>query len=227
MASPSRPRVIAAGTIGNLLEWYDFAIYGYFAASIGRVFGPIMIVWFVTIAALGIKGIVRNPAVLLAVNPMNAAGFPILSLITWLPLVGGVIIMSVRGDEATVASNARWTALWTSLIVLVLSIVLWVKFDTGESGFQFIEQIPWLPEYGVGYKMGVDGISVLFVLLSTLLTPICILSSWECITRSVRAGPPLRSRGSSFGTICHETPNLSLSHPHWPAQSVPSRSFDQ
>ena len=52
---------------------------------------------------------------------MNAAGFPILSLITWLPLVGGVIIMSVRGDEATVASNARWTALWTSLIVLVLS----------------------------------------------------------------------------------------------------------
>jgi NADH-quinone oxidoreductase subunit M len=72
------------------------------------------------------------------VNPMNAAGFPILSLITWLPLVGGVIIMSVRGDEATVASNARWTALWTSLIVLVLSIVLWVKFDTGEPGFQFV-----------------------------------------------------------------------------------------
>jgi NADH-quinone oxidoreductase subunit M len=117
---------------------------------------------------------------------MNAAGFPILSLITWLPLVGGLIIMSVRGDEATVASNARWTALWTSLIVLVLSVVLWVKFDTGEAGFQFVEEIPWLPEYGVGYKMGVDGISVLFVLLSTLLTPICILSSWECITRSVR-----------------------------------------
>jgi NADH-quinone oxidoreductase subunit M len=117
---------------------------------------------------------------------MNAAGFPILSLITWLPLVGGLIIMSVRGDEATVASNARWTALWTSLIVLVLSLVLWVKFDTGEAGFQFVEEIPWLPEYGVGYKLGVDGISVLFVLLSTLLTPICILASWDSITRSVR-----------------------------------------
>jgi NADH-quinone oxidoreductase subunit M len=117
---------------------------------------------------------------------MNAAGFPILSLITWLPLVGGLIIMSVRGDEETVASNARWTALWTSLIVLVLSVVLWVKFDTGEAGFQFIEEIPWLPEYGVGYKLGVDGISVLFVLLSTLLTPICILASWDSITRSVR-----------------------------------------
>jgi NADH-quinone oxidoreductase subunit M len=117
---------------------------------------------------------------------MDAAGFPVLSLITWLPLVGGLIIMSVRGDEATVASNARWTALWTSLIVLVLSIVLWVKFDQDEPGFQFVEAIPWLPEYGVGYKMGVDGISVLLVLLCTVLTPICILASWEAITRSVR-----------------------------------------
>jgi NADH-quinone oxidoreductase subunit M len=117
---------------------------------------------------------------------MNAAGFPVLSLITWLPLVGGLIIMSVRGDEETVASNARWTALWTSLIVLVLSVVLWVKFDQGEAGFQFVEELPWLPEYGVGYKLGVDGISVLFVLLSTVLTPICILASWDSITRSVR-----------------------------------------
>jgi len=117
---------------------------------------------------------------------MNAAGFPVLSLITWLPLVGGVVILSVRGDEATVASNARWTALWTSLIVLALSLILWVKFDPTEPGFQFVEDVKWLPDYGVGYKMGVDGISVLFVLLSTLLTPICILSSWVVITRSVR-----------------------------------------
>ncbi len=117
---------------------------------------------------------------------MNAAGFPILSLVTWLPMVGCLAILSVRGDDETVASNARWTALWTSLIVLALSLILWVKFDPTESGFQFIEDVKWLPEYGVGYKMGVDGISVLFVLLSTLLTPICILASWETITRSVR-----------------------------------------
>src|ERR1035437_3675597 len=117
---------------------------------------------------------------------MNQAGFPLLSLITWLPLVGGVIIMSVRGDEETVAANARWTALWTSLIVFLLSLILWVKFDQGEAGFQFVENLPWLPAYGVGYKMGVDGISVLFVLLSTALTPICILASWESITTRVR-----------------------------------------
>src|SRR6201992_4141452 len=116
----------------------------------------------------------------------NAAGFPILSLITWLPLAGCVVIMMVRGDEETVASNARWTALWTSLLVLVLSLVLWVRFDPSDPGFQFNEHITWLPEYKVGYSMGVDGISVLFVPLSTLLTPICILSAWEAIHTRVR-----------------------------------------
>ncbi len=117
---------------------------------------------------------------------MNAAGFPILSIITWLPLVGCVIIMSIRGDEATVASNARWTALWTSLLVLAVSLVLWVKFDPREPGFQFNESVTWLPHYRIAYKMGVDGISVLFVLLSTILTPICILASWESIHFKVR-----------------------------------------
>ena len=117
---------------------------------------------------------------------MNAAGFPILSLITWLPLVGCVVIMSVRGDEETVASNARYTALWTTLLVLALSLVLWVKFDPREPGFQFNEQVTWLPHYRIAYKMGVDGISVLFVLLSTVLTPICILASWETVHTKVR-----------------------------------------
>src|SRR6204780_3483970 len=116
----------------------------------------------------------------------NAAGFPILSLITWLPLVGCLVIMMVRGDEQTVASNARWTALWTSLLVLILSLVLWVRFDPSDPGFQFNEHVTWLPEYKVGYSMGVDGISILFVLLSTVLTPICILASWDTIRVKVR-----------------------------------------
>src|ERR1700733_10963871 len=116
----------------------------------------------------------------------NAAGFPVLSLITWLPLVGCLVMMMVRGDEETVASNARWTALWTSLLVFVLSLVLWVKFDQSDAGFQFNERITWLPDYKVGYSMGVDGISILFVLLSTVLTPICILASWEAIHTRVR-----------------------------------------
>ena len=117
---------------------------------------------------------------------VNAAGFPVLSVLTWLPLVGCAFIMSIRGDEATVAINARWAALWTSLVVFAASLVLWAQFDTSQAGFQFQESLQWLPEFGVGYRMGVDGISVLFVLLSTALTPICILASWEAVTVRVR-----------------------------------------
>jgi NADH-quinone oxidoreductase subunit M len=117
---------------------------------------------------------------------MNALGFPLLSLITFLPLVGALIIASVQGDERTVAQNARWTALWTSAIVFALSLILWFRFDTESAGFQFTEQAPWLEGLGIGYHMGVDGLSVLFVLLSTLLTPLCIIASWQSIQTRVR-----------------------------------------
>jgi NADH-quinone oxidoreductase subunit M len=117
---------------------------------------------------------------------MNAAGFPLLSLVTFLPLLGVLIILTVRGDEAVVASNARWTALWTSLVTFVLSLVLWFQFDRNSPDFQFVERVEWLPEFGVSYLMGVDGVSVLFVLLSTALTPLCILASWEAIQTRVR-----------------------------------------
>jgi NADH-quinone oxidoreductase subunit M len=117
---------------------------------------------------------------------MNAAGFPLLSLITFLPLAGAFIILMVRGEEEIVARNARWTALWASLITLALSLILWARFDYTTAEFQFVERAEWLPEFGVNYRMGVDGISVLFILLSTLLTPICILASWESVRHRVR-----------------------------------------
>jgi NADH-quinone oxidoreductase subunit M len=113
-------------------------------------------------------------------------GFPLLSLITFLPLLGALIIMMVRGDEKIVASNARWTALWTSLITFGLSLILWAQFDKASVDYQFVEQVSWLPEFGIAYIMGVDGISILFILLSTLLTPICILASWESVQSRVR-----------------------------------------
>ncbi len=117
---------------------------------------------------------------------MNAAGFPLLSLLTFLPLLGALIILSVRGDDEVVASNARWTALWTSLITFALSLILWVQFDKSTAEFQFVERLSWMPNFGLNYAMGVDGISVLFVLLSTFLTPLCILASWEAIKTRVR-----------------------------------------
>jgi NADH-quinone oxidoreductase subunit M len=117
---------------------------------------------------------------------MSELGFPLLSLITFLPLVGAAIIASVQGDERTVAQNARWAALWTSLIVFALSLLLWFRFDRDSAGFQFVEQAAWLEGLGIGYHMGVDGLSVLFVLLATLLTPICIVASWQSVESRVR-----------------------------------------
>ena len=103
---------------------------------------------------------------------MNAAGFPLLSLLTFLPLAGAAVIMFTRGEDAVVARNARWTALWTSLLVLLLSLILWARFDRSSADFQFVEVRPWLG--GVTYKMGVDWLSVLFVMLTTALMPIVI-----------------------------------------------------
>jgi NADH-quinone oxidoreductase subunit M len=116
---------------------------------------------------------------------MNAAGFPILSLITFLPLAGVIFIATLRGDEAAVARNARWGALWTSLIILAISIYLWIIFDPSQPGFQFVEAYPWFSGLNVEYKMGVDGISLFLVLLTAFLTPIAIVSSWP-ITKRVR-----------------------------------------
>ncbi|GGJ20402.1 NADH-quinone oxidoreductase subunit M [Neoroseomonas lacus] len=117
---------------------------------------------------------------------MNAAGFPLLSLLTFLPLVGAAFILTLRGEDKVVAENARWAALWTSLIVFALSLILWFRFDKADAGFQFVERLDWLTDFGITYHMGVDGISVLFILLSTLLTPICILASWDAIQTRVR-----------------------------------------
>ncbi|MFN7194365.1 MAG: proton-conducting transporter membrane subunit, partial [Rhodospirillales bacterium] len=109
--------------------------------------------------------------------------WPILSLVTFLPLAGAVFILAVNGDEASVARNARWAALWTSLVVFVVSLPLWFAFDRTNAGFQFVERSVWIPGYGIGYHMGVDGISAPFILLSTFLTPLCILASWHVQTR--------------------------------------------
>jgi NADH-quinone oxidoreductase subunit M len=117
---------------------------------------------------------------------INAAGFPILSLVTFLPLLGVVILGLLRGEEKDISQNARWVALWTTLLTFVLSLVVWTNFDPSVSGFQFKESSDWLPAYGVGYRMGVDGISALFVLLATALTPLCILASWDSIRMRVR-----------------------------------------
>ena len=112
--------------------------------------------------------------------------FPILSLVIFLPLIGAGLVMTVRGEAEIVARNARAVALWTAVITFALSIFLWIGFDTTTAAFQFEERVEWMPAYNISYHLGVDGISMLFVLLSTLLTPICILSSWEAVKTRVK-----------------------------------------
>jgi NADH-quinone oxidoreductase subunit M len=112
--------------------------------------------------------------------------WPLLSLVTFLPLVGAGFILLVRGTPDVVARNARAVALWTSLLTFALSLLLWVYFDTSTAAFQFVEKREWMAPFGITYHMGVDGISMLFVLLSTLLTPLCILASWEAIETRVK-----------------------------------------
>jgi NADH-quinone oxidoreductase subunit M len=112
-------------------------------------------------------------------------GVPILSVVTFLPLVGAALILLVRGPEPVVAGNARNVALWTTVITFAVSLLLWLNFDTATAEFQFVEKRPWIGA-GIGYHMGVDGISMLFVILTTFLMPICILASWEAIQVRVK-----------------------------------------
>ena len=112
---------------------------------------------------------------------------PLLSLTIVMPLFGALIIAWIRdADEGIVARNARNVALWTSMITFVLSLFLWIGFDTSTAEFQFVERRPWIEGYDISFHLGIDGISLLFVLLTTFLTPLCILASWEAIKERVK-----------------------------------------
>ncbi|ALK09118.1 NADH-quinone oxidoreductase subunit M [Blastochloris viridis] len=113
------------------------------------------------------------------------SGWPILSVVTFLPLVGALFILMLRGDDETTYSNARWVALWTTLVTFAVSLVLLVQFDASSPEFQFVEKRPWLGDT-IQYQMGVDGIALPFVILTTFLTPICIVASWSSISKRVK-----------------------------------------
>ncbi len=110
--------------------------------------------------------------------------WPILSVVTFLPLAGALFIAFLTEDQAGVR-NARWVALWTTLITFAISLILIWRFDPSTADFQFLERRPWLGGT-ITYAMGVDGISLPFVILTTALMPICILASWDAIQHRVR-----------------------------------------
>ncbi|MGY8709629.1 NADH-quinone oxidoreductase subunit M [Bradyrhizobium sp. 18BD] len=108
--------------------------------------------------------------------------WPILSVTTFLPLVGALIVYLSRGDDEAAKRNSRWIALWTTLITFAVSVILVMRFDPNSADFQFVEKAAWLAT-GITYHMGVDGISLPFVILTTALMPFCIIASWKVTSR--------------------------------------------
>ena len=113
------------------------------------------------------------------------ASWPILSVTTFLPLVGVAVHRAACGEDEAVKRNARWVALWTTLVTFAVSLVLVWRFDPSSPEFQFVEKRAWLGGFGT-YHMGVDGISLPFVILTTALMPLCIIASWEPIQTRVK-----------------------------------------
>jgi NADH-quinone oxidoreductase subunit M len=112
-------------------------------------------------------------------------GLDILTCMVFLPLVGAAFILVQRGDDAATLRNIRWAALGTTSIVFIFSLYAYSKFDHRSAAFQLVEQTSWFGS-GLVYKMGVDGLSMPFVLLTTFLMPFSILASWESITSRVK-----------------------------------------
>jgi NADH-quinone oxidoreductase subunit M len=110
--------------------------------------------------------------------------WPILSVVTLLPLAGAFFIALLAEDEAGIR-NARWVALWTTLVTFIISLILIWRFDLSSADFQFVEKHAWLGG-NITYAMGIDGISLPFVVLTTGLLPISILASWTAIQHRVR-----------------------------------------
>src|SRR5258705_2329561 len=111
--------------------------------------------------------------------------WPILSVVTFLPVLGALVIYISRGDDEAARRNSRWIALWTTLVTFVVSLILVWRFDASQPDFQFVEKVSWLAS-GITYHMGVDGISLPFVILTTALMPFCIIASWKSVTQRVR-----------------------------------------
>ncbi len=107
---------------------------------------------------------------------------PILSLCTFVPLLGALAILLMPS-----ASNARWIALITTILTFALSLLMWANFNPANPGFQLVEKYNWLGG-GISYHMGVDGISMLFVVLTAGLMPFCIAASWEQMPVNEAAG---------------------------------------
>ena len=115
---------------------------------------------------------------------------PLLTIVTFLPLVGALMILPItmndeQGESQTAIRNVRNVALFTSVVTFLISLLIWVQFDNSQAGFQMVEKVDWIGPF-MSYHLGVDGISMLFVILTTFLMPFAILASWESISKNIK-----------------------------------------
>ena len=113
--------------------------------------------------------------------------FPILTSLVALPVAGAILLLFVRGDEEQSAPAARSIALTIALLVFAETLLLWARFNTGSADFQFVERHAWIPAFGIEYYVGVDGISLLLLVLTGFLTPLALLGSWESVHKHTKA----------------------------------------
>jgi NADH-quinone oxidoreductase subunit M len=112
---------------------------------------------------------------------MNPLSFPILSTTIFIPLIGGIILLFLKNDR-----DIKVTALITGIITFLVSLVLFANFRSDTQLFQFGENLPWIPTFNISYILGIDGITIFLILLTTMLTPICVLCSWTAIKERIK-----------------------------------------
>ena len=112
-----------------------------------------------------------------------SVSFPWLSLVLWLPLVGALVVLLLPAEDHRAIRQA---ALVTTLAAFAASVPLFVLFRNGVGGMQFEERHRWIDAFGITYHLGIDGVSLLLVLLTTVLLPISVLASWTYITKRVK-----------------------------------------
>jgi NADH-quinone oxidoreductase subunit M len=149
---------------------------------------------------------------------MTQLGYPILSTVIFLPIFGALLIFLIKRTNETFI---KWTALLISLITFILSVPLFSSFDKTTSNMQFTETYHWVSSLGIKYALGIDGISVLFVLLSTLLTMLCVAISWNSIKEKTKEfyAALLLIEGSMIGVFC--SLDLFLFYIFWEAMLIP------
>ena len=113
--------------------------------------------------------------------------FPILTSLVALPVAGAILLLLVRGDEQQSAPAARKLALVISLLVFAETLLLWSRFSAASGDFQFVERHAWIPAFGIEYFVGVDGISLLLLVLTGFLSPLALLASWESVHQQTKA----------------------------------------